>query len=176
MKGVLGNPIQIFGLIGSIASILSLLGSLPKGGILPHIGLGLALFGSFFLYALGSVRQARHLAQLADSRRALEADLVQIKSVEAAARALLGNYNNLLSSGEMQGYLDSCLLFLEKFGDHYSEVFLRAKTAIDEATSEYRVKRLVDTMKAEDTLREACHRIKRLLEGMLISESTSRNV
>lgn len=110
------SSIEIFGILGSFASVLSLWIAAPnwKSRFI-HIAYSLFIVGLgvwFMSYQQGVERSL--------------SELEQIKRIERQAGFLTGNVD-LSTAGNMQGYMQAVLAFLEKNRKLYPETYERAK-------------------------------------------------
>jgi hypothetical protein len=174
MKKILGNPLQLVGAVAAFASIGSFILQLRTPGVTVHIIWGFVYLISFVLYAIGSVNQAARLRDSEATTRAIGRKLAERESIEGAALRLIKEFDTCQTDGDLRGFLDAILVFLEKYKDAYPHTYSVAKVTVYKTKSAPipQAYDITGQRKYSEDLRETCKQVRGLLRGSVIAETS----
>jgi len=147
---------EAFGIFGAVSSIISLYISSPgwKSKAV-HIAYSLLMVGMVIWFM-------SYQAEVKESM----AELERIKRIEKQAEFLVGKID-LGTSGNMAGYVQAVLAFLEKHRDIYPETYERAKTLCENAgCTDVGTSKGNDTMDHFSRMQEASSSMRMLIKGV----------
>lgn len=158
------NPYLLLGLIGSIASIVSLIISWkiekPRWIHMIYTFLITIITGTALFYT----------NSISSNNEKLTNQVIEIASIEYNASRIISTYSNTNDGGKNRGFIITSFAFLEKYKNEFPETYEIAKELVVDGlkiASSAKGKGIIEEYAEKDRLKDGADTMRSLLKGLM---------
>ena len=158
------EPIILIGILGSLASLISLLISTkienPKWAHIIYSFLIVIIVGLSILYS----------SEIKRENTSLSDELTSIKSIEHNAKRILKSFPNSYATGENRGFILTSFAFIEKYKSEFPETYQLSRTLVKDGLKiekSFEGEGIYEEVAERDRLEDGSDAMRYFLKGLI---------